>query len=63
MEELLDYLNAERGRRVWMAHELGINPASISQWDRVPVERVNDISRLTGIPRENLRPDIFGEAA
>lgn len=63
MEKLLEYLNAERGRRLKLAESLKIFPSAISQWDKVPAERVRDVSRFTGIPAEELRPDIFSEAA
>jgi DNA-binding transcriptional regulator YdaS (Cro superfamily) len=39
---------------------LDITPGAISQWHRVPAERVIEVERLTGIPRSELRPDIFG---
>ena len=40
-----------------------ITPQAVGQWRKIPVERVNDVARVTGIPREKLRPDIFGETA
>ena len=42
-----------------LARLLGVTRSAISQWDRVPVERVLDVERLTGVPRHNLRPDIY----
>lgn len=60
MEKLLAHLNEERGRRNKLAAELGISPSAISMWRRVPVERVLEIERLTGISRHELRPDVFG---
>jgi DNA-binding transcriptional regulator YdaS (Cro superfamily) len=32
---------------------------AISQWQRIPIERVAHVAEITGIPREKLRPDIF----
>jgi hypothetical protein len=46
-----------------LAKKLGCSAAAIYQWDKVPVERAIQIERLTGISRQELRPDIFGEAA
>lgn len=46
-----------------MARELNITPQAVSQWKRVPIEHVSAVSRLTGIPRERLRPDVFEEVA
>lgn len=37
----------------------GVSPQAISQWSRVPVLRVLDVERVTGIPRHELRPDIY----
>lgn len=62
MEHLLAYLDEERGRRQQLADALGVSPSAISMWRRIPAERVADVSRVTGIPRAKLRPDIF-EAA
>lgn len=46
-----------------LAAALGeITPQAISQWRKVPAERVLDVERLTGISRHELRPDIFGPA-
>lgn len=44
-----------------LAAELGgrITPQAISQWKQVPAERVLDVERATGVPRHELRPDIY----
>lgn len=60
MKKLIEYLNAVRGRRQLLANAIGINPAAISQWKEVPSARVGEVSRATGIPMDELRPDIFG---
>lgn len=36
-----------------------ISPQAISQWKRIPVARVAEIEKATGIPRHRQRPDIF----
>lgn len=41
------------------ALEDDISPQAISQWKRVPAERVAAVERVTGISRHRLRPDIF----
>jgi DNA-binding transcriptional regulator YdaS (Cro superfamily) len=38
----------------------GITGQAVSQWDKVPIEHVFTIERDTGIPREVLRPDVYG---
>ena len=44
-----------------LAKELGIARQAITQWSRIPADRVIEIERLTGIPREELRPDLHPE--
>jgi DNA-binding transcriptional regulator YdaS (Cro superfamily) len=60
MEELKLYLRAVHGRSSALAVALGITPGAISQWDRVPAERVLEVEKATGIPRQVLRPDVYG---
>lgn len=54
------YLHARRGRLRDLAKAIGIAPSTITQWARVPAERVLDVERLTSIPRTDLRPDLYG---
>jgi len=42
-----------------LAREIGITRGAVAQWDRVPAERLGDVARVTGIPMEALRPDLF----
>ncbi|MBL6077296.1 pyruvate kinase [Belnapia sp. T18] len=55
--ELEDIL-ARRGAVTRIAAALGISPAAVSQWQRVPAERVADLSRLLDLPPHRLRPDL-----
>lgn len=48
---------AAAGRAVKLAAALGIKPQAINNWTRVPVDRVADVERITGVPRHVLRPD------
>lgn len=61
-KEFSDYCKV-RGNRAKLASELGINISAPYQWVNVPLDRVVDVSRITGIPRPLLRPDIFGEVS
>jgi TorA maturation chaperone TorD len=47
-----------------LARLLGIAQPSVSNWTRVPAERVITVETLTGVSRDILRPDLYrGEAA
>lgn len=59
MSTFQDRLKKERGAKSRIAKALGITHGAVSQWDRVPAERVVEVERVTGIPREQLRPDLF----
>ncbi len=54
LEELL----ARRGTVTRIAAALGISPAAVSQWQRVPPERVAQLAGLLGLPPHKLRPDL-----
>jgi TorA maturation chaperone TorD len=45
-----------------LARRIGIAQPSISNWDRVPAERVLAVEAATGISRVRLRPDLYAEA-
>jgi DNA-binding transcriptional regulator YdaS (Cro superfamily) len=38
---------------------LGCSSQAISQWKHIPVKRIVEVESLTGIPREDLRPDLY----
>lgn len=61
MDKLTAWIKAERGRLSELAGSLGVTPGAVAQWEKVPAERVPAVSRATGIPREDLRPDLYGE--
>lgn len=42
-----------------LAREIGITRGAVAQWEKVPAERIGDVSRVTGIPLDVLRPDLF----
>jgi DNA-binding transcriptional regulator YdaS (Cro superfamily) len=47
------------GTRYRLAMLLGIRPASVLKWWRVPSDRIVQVEAVTGIPREKLRPDLY----
>ena len=46
-----------------LARRIGISQPSVSNWDRVPAERVAIVESATNVPRAVLRPDLFGPEA
>jgi DNA-binding transcriptional regulator YdaS (Cro superfamily) len=42
-----------------LARRLDINHQAILQWEQIPVGRLLEIERVTGVPRELLRPDLY----
>ncbi len=57
IQELFD--QGPPGLRIKIARELGITHGAVSQWRRLPAERVLDVEKITGIPRHELRPDLY----
>ena len=43
-----------------LARKLGIAQPSVSNWSRVPAERVSAVEAATGVSRTVLRPDLYG---
>lgn len=59
MSALNEFL-ASRGAMADLARGLGISHGAVRQWQgHCPAERVVEVERITGIPREALRPDLF----
>ena len=48
-----------------LARSLGVKRASVQQWKAsgIPAARVPAVSRITGIPMHQLRPDLFDAPA
>jgi DNA-binding transcriptional regulator YdaS (Cro superfamily) len=47
------------GSRSKLAAALGIYRQAVHDWNAVPIKHLDAVERITGIPREELRPDIF----
>lgn len=45
-----------------LARIVGVTPQAVVQWRQTPPRRVPIISDKTGVPRADLRPDIYGPA-
>jgi DNA-binding transcriptional regulator YdaS (Cro superfamily) len=54
----LDRAMAAAGNAASLARKLGVTRQALSQWEIVPAIRVLDVKRITGIPRQELRPDM-----
>lgn len=44
-----------------LAERLGIKVQAIYQWTQIPHLRVVELEQITGIPRRELRPDLYSE--
>lgn len=44
-------------RKISEISERTITRSAISQWTKIPVDRVPEVEQVTGIPRHELRPD------
>lgn len=44
-----------------LARHIGISQPSVSNWNRVPAERVVAVEAVTGVARDILRPDLYRE--
>jgi DNA-binding transcriptional regulator YdaS (Cro superfamily) len=60
MNKSLEIAKDRAGGASGLARLLGrISPQAVSQWTRVPAERVIEVERVTGVSRYELRPDIY----
>jgi len=44
-----------------LARKIGVAQPSVSNWSRVPTQRVIAVEAATGVSRQQLRPDLYGE--
>lgn len=50
----------ESGKTItWLANQLKITRGAISQWKEIPLSRIVDVERITGVSRTRLRPDLY----
>ena len=59
MDEVLRAVRANRGQAVEIARACGIGRAAVYQWARTPAQWVHQVAKVTGLPLEEIRPDIF----
>ncbi|GLR83639.1 molecular chaperone TorD family protein [Bradyrhizobium iriomotense] len=46
-----------------LARKIGISQPSVSNWSKVPAQRVMAVEAATGVSRNELRPDLYTEAS
>jgi DNA-binding transcriptional regulator YdaS (Cro superfamily) len=61
MSKLSEYFKANRGKQKELAAALGLRQPTVCKWRRVPITRLAEVEKFTGIPRSQLRPDVFAE--
>ena len=59
MSEALGRAIKGAGGLIRLAASLGISKQAVSQWDMVPPLRVLEVERISGVPRHELRPDLY----
>ena len=59
MNDALAKAIKQAGSATQLAAALGITREAVSQWKRVPAERVIAVEQATGVSREELRPDLY----
>lgn len=59
---MLEKIIAKAGGVNALARQLGISSAAVAVWKRVPAARVTAVSRITGVPAAEIRPDLTGFA-
>lgn len=59
--DLNKLLEHARMTKADVARALGLNKSSLTRWAEVgvPANRVIDVERITGIPRQAIRPDLY----
>ena len=63
MEKMCEEAKQKAGGPASLAKALGgLTSQAVSQWKRIPADRVLGVEAITGISRHELRPDIFGDA-
>lgn len=60
--DIVSNVIAQAGGLRALGDALGVSYQAVQSWrrNRIPAERVLEIEHLTGIPRERLRPDLYG---
>lgn len=57
--EALSRAIAAVGGQAPLAKAVGVTAQAVSQWEEVPPLRVLAVERASGVPRHELRPDLY----
>ena len=57
--EILIEVFAAAGSMAELARKLNVTRAAVAHWQVVPFRHLKSISKMTGIPRRKLRPDLY----
>ncbi len=60
IEKAIEFCGGQKA----LGDEVGVSQPTVFYWKRkgkIPAEQVIKIEKITGIGREELRPDLFGE--
>lgn len=60
-DQVLVAIHATHGLPARIARELGVTRAAVCSWKRIPLRHLKEVSRITGIAKSQLRPDIFAD--
>ncbi len=58
-DEALERAIKAAGSQTELAARVGVKLGSLNNWRRVPVRRVLAVEHASGVPRHELRPDIY----
>ena len=50
------------GKLANLAEAIGVTPQAVRKWkkeNKLPAERVLSVEKITGVPRHELRPDLY----
>ena len=60
MSEKFNEYCSNQGSQAEVARKCGVSPQAITKWlSRIPAERVLEVEKATGLPRHELRPDLY----
>ena len=55
----MDIIRGQRGLMAKVARELKISRGAVAMWHEIPPKHVPEVASITGIPRYELRPDLW----